>query len=123
MTIKSLILAAAGICLFGSSAFAEQSQGAMLLSDAHMDNVVAGEVIAILKVHETGNGKIIGFRNDGGPGKLLAGGGNDTNGTDPLNGVVYSDSTTLIIIQDGTMVGAPSNGKGNFFYTLTMSTK
>ena len=124
MTIKSLILAAAGICLCTSTAFAEtQSHGATLLSDAEMDTVVAGEVIAVLTYHENGSGKIIGFKNDGGPGKLLGGDGKDSNGVTPVNGDIYSESTTLIITQDGTLVGAPSNGKGNFFFTLTMSTK
>lgn len=125
MTIRRVLLSAAGICMFASPAFASDasaqgsSQGAILLSDAEMDNVVAGEVVAVLKLHRTGSGKIMAFQH-GGPSGLLSGEGPDNKGVVSVPEEILQSTPTLITAI-GSVAGAPSDGKGNSFITITVS--
>ncbi len=91
------------------------------MTDAEMDGVVGGTVIAQIELLRTGSGKVI-ILDHGGPSALLAGEGPDNKGVVSVQDNVLS-TFPVVITTDGTVVGSPAPGfKGAAFVTVTIST-
>ena len=110
-TSKTLI---AALCLGALSSPAWAESGAALLSDAEMENVVAGETV---QLHVTGSGKVLVVQGNG-PAKLLAGTGPDNKGVRSFHATLETGND--LQIQDGTLVGNPSGNPKGFMTIETI---
>ena len=125
--MKKLIAAmtVAGAMTAGA-AQAGEGNSALLMSDADMDQVVGGVVIATTLrtgaiIGETPSGDPIHKSIDmtgKGPEKMLTGQGPDNNGTTVFQDFELETDPPLppgfSVTVDGILVGAPSNGRGRF---------
>ena len=114
------------------AAFADEQGGPMMMADSEMDNVIGGVVLATMLrtgaiVDETPDGdpvhKTIDMTGKG-PKKLLAGEGPDNNGVTAFQDFdlqTNPPSPPGLFTVDGSLVGAPSNGRGAGFFVINLN--